>query len=70
MSEPETPTYAEIMVAQLSKISDALNELRSLPLPKELIMLYVQKRTKLPKRDINAVFDAIEELNKKVKTKG
>lgn len=69
MSEPETPTYAEIMVSQLSKISDALNELRSLPLPKELIMLYVQKRTKLPKRDIDAVFDAIEELNKKVKTK-
>lgn len=69
MSEPETPTYAEIMVSQLSKISDALNELRALPLPKELIMLYVQKRTKLPKRDINAVFDAIEELNKKVKRK-
>lgn len=65
---PET-TYAEIMVSQLSKISDALNELRALPLPKELIMLYVQKRTKLAKRDITAVFDAIEELNQKVKKK-
>jgi len=59
----ETPTYAEIMANNLSKIADALNELRSIPLPRELILLYVQKRTRLPKKDIIAVFDAIDELN-------
>lgn len=63
----ETPTYAEIMANNLSKIADALNELRSIPLPRELILLYVQKRTRLPKKDIIAVFDAIDELNQKVK---
>ena len=63
----ETPTYAEIMANNLSKIEDALNELRSIPLPRELILLYVQKRTRLPKKDIIAVFDAIDELNQKVK---
>jgi hypothetical protein len=40
-----------------------------MPLPKELIMLYVQKRTRLSKKDIEAVFESIEELNKKVKKK-
>lgn len=68
MSE-ETTTYAEIMASNLQKIADSLNELLSMPLPKELILLYVQKRTRLPKKDIEAVFDAIEELNKKVKKK-
>jgi len=62
----ETPTYAQIMVSNLEKIAEALNELRSIPLPRELILLYVQKKTRLAKRDIVAVFDAIDDLNKKV----
>lgn len=65
MNEQIEKTYAEIMVEQLSKIADALEQLRSLPLPQELIMMYVQKRTRLAKRDIEAVFNAIEELNQK-----
>lgn len=65
----EEKTYAEIMVEQLTKIADALNKLLAMPLPKELIILYVKKRTRLAKRDIEAVFEAIEELNKKVKRK-
>ena len=60
-------TYAEIMVEQLSKIADALEQLRSLPLPQELIMMYVQKKTRLARRDIEAVFNAIAELNQKTK---
>jgi len=63
------PTYAEIMATNLQKIADALTELQSIPLPKELIFLYVQKRTHLPKKDIEAVFEAIKELNKKVEHK-
>jgi len=65
----EDITYAEVMVGQLTKIADALEELQATPLPQELILLYVQKRTRLPKRDIEAVFNAIQELNKKVKKK-
>jgi hypothetical protein len=65
----KTPTYAELMASNLEKIAEALNDLRSIPLPRELILLYVQKRTHLPKKDIIAVFDAIDELNKKVSKK-
>ena len=61
------PTYAEVMAASLQKIADALGDLTTMPLPKELIILYVQKRTHLARRDIIAVFDAVQELNKKVK---
>lgn len=61
-----TQTYADIMAKNLEKIANALTELQATPLPNELIMLYVQKRTRLPKKDIQAVFDAIKELNQKV----
>jgi len=65
----KTTTYAEIMVANLEKIASALEELRATPLPRELIYLYVQKRTRLGKKDIEAVFNAIDELHQKVKKK-
>lgn len=61
-------TYAEEMAENLGKIADALAKLQALPLPRELIILYVQKRTRLGRRDIEAVFNAVDELNKKVKT--
>lgn len=70
MSELEkTTTYAELMVTNLSKIAEALEELRATPLPRELILLYVQKRTRLGKKDILSVFNAIDELHQKVKQK-
>ncbi len=58
------PTVAEVMAENLQKIADALDELTKVPLPRELIILYVQKKTRLNKKDIEAVFDAIKELNK------
>lgn len=69
MTAEQNTTYAEIMCTNLTKIADALNELRATPLPRELIFLYVQKRTRLAKRDIEAVFNAIDELHVKVKKK-
>jgi hypothetical protein len=54
------------MAEQLEKIANALKDLTAVPLPRELILLYVQKKTRLARRDIEAVFDAIQELNKKV----
>lgn len=62
-------TYAEVMVQNLAKIAEALQQLQASPLPRELIFLYVQKRTRLPKTEIEAVFNAVEELNKKVQQK-
>lgn len=47
----ETPSYAQIMASNLEKIAEALNELRSIPLPRELILLYVQKKTRLAKKE-------------------
>jgi hypothetical protein len=66
MSKPEQtpPTYADVMAENLKKIADSLAVLQATPLPKELIILYVQKKTRLSRRDIEAVFDAIAELNK------
>jgi hypothetical protein len=58
-----SPTVAEVMAENLQKIANALDELTKIPLPKELIILYVQKKTRLSKKDIEAVFDAIKELN-------
>jgi hypothetical protein len=69
MASNETPTYAEIMASSLEKIANALDQLLQIPLPRELILLYVQKRTRLGRKDIEAVFDAIQELNQKVKKK-
>jgi hypothetical protein len=73
MSSTEaTPTLqspAEVMATELKKISEALQTLNSQPIPRELIILYVQRRTRLAKRDIEAVFNAVDELNKKTAVK-
>ena len=65
----ESPTYAQIMASNLEKIASALEQLLQIPLPRELIIMYVQKRTRLGKKDVELVFDAIQELNQKVKKK-
>jgi hypothetical protein len=57
----ENLTYAEVMASNLQKIVGEITQ--------ELIMLYVQKRTHLSRKDIQAVFDSIAELNQKVKKK-
>jgi len=63
----ETKTVAEALIEQTMKIANALEELRKLGLPKELIVLYIQKKTRLPKRDIQAVLDALQDFQKQVK---
>jgi hypothetical protein len=61
----EYKTVAEVMAENLQKISESLRVLTTLPMPRELILLYVAKKTRLPRRDIEAVFAAVDELNKK-----
>jgi hypothetical protein len=47
-------------------MADIMKELNTAPLPRELIILYVQKRTRMNRKDIESVFDAINELNKQM----
>jgi len=60
-------TVAEIMVEQLTKIASALDYLQKVGLPRDIIILYIQKRTRLPQRDIIAVLDALKEFQKQIK---
>lgn len=58
---------AEVMVEQVTKIANALNYLEKVGLPKDIIVLYVQKKTRLAKRDVIAVFDALRDFQKQIK---
>jgi hypothetical protein len=58
---------AEVMVEQTTKIANSLDTLQKAGLPKDLIVLYVQKKTRLNRRDIEAVFEALKDFQKQVK---
>jgi len=60
-------TVAEVMVEQLTKIASALDYLQKIGLPRDIIILYIQKRTRLPQRDIIAVLDALKEFQKQIR---
>jgi len=60
-------TVAEVMVEQLTKIASALDYLQRVGLPRDIIILYIQKRTRLSQRDIIAVLDALKEFQKQIK---
>ena len=60
-------TVAEIMVEQLTKIASALDYLQRVGLPRDIIILYIQKKTRLSQRDIIAVLDALKEFQKQIK---
>lgn len=62
-------TIAEKMLGDLEKINKAVQELTQKGLPMSFITLYVNKKTRLPQKDILAVFDALRELNKEVQPK-
>jgi len=60
-------TVAEVMVEQLTKIASALDYLQKVGLPRDIIILYIQKKTRLSQRDIIAVLDALKEFQKQIK---
>lgn len=68
--EGEVKTVAEVMVEQLMKIANALEELRKVGLPESLVIMYVQKKTRLPKRDVVAVFEALKDFKKEIRYHG
>ena len=55
----EEKTTGEKLVDLFTKISEALEELREKGIPNRLLVLYIQDKTKLAKRDILKVLDAI-----------
>jgi hypothetical protein len=69
MTTPIGPTVAEKMLGDLEKINRALNELQIKGLPMSFILLYVGKKTHLAQREIQAVFDALKDLNREVQPK-
>ena len=67
MSErQEKKIVAEVLVEQLTKIATALETIKDTGIPESLIIYYVQKKTRLPKRDIEAVFGALRDFKKEI----
>ncbi len=63
------PTVADRMLGDLEKINRALQELSVKGLPMSFILLYVNKKTRLPTKDISAVFQALRDLNQEIQPK-
>jgi len=60
-------TVAEVMLEQCGKIASALDQLQKVGLPRDIIILCIQKKTRLPQRDIIAVLDALKDFQKQIK---
>jgi len=60
-------TVAEVMLEQCGKIASALDQLQKVGLPRDIIILYIQKKTRLSQRDIVAVLDALKDFQKQIK---
>lgn len=60
-------TVAEVLVEQVTKIAGALDSLQKLGLPRDIIVLYIQKKTRLSQRDIIAVLDALKDFQRQIR---
>jgi len=63
----ESPTVAEEMVLNLQKIARALEDLKNLGIPETVLMAYLQKKTRLRVKDIQAVLDGLKDLSKEMR---
>ena len=61
-------TVAQIMVEELTKISDSLENLKKIGLPESLIVMYVNRKTRVGVKKIKAVFEAIRDFERQIKT--
>ena len=59
-------TLAEQLVENVVKIREALEELSKSGISEELLILYVQQKTKLNKRDIRAVLEAVKSFSREM----
>jgi hypothetical protein len=56
-------SVGEEMLQQIEKISTALDYLTKKGLPESLLILWIQKKTRLSQRDIKAVLDALKGIH-------
>jgi len=54
----------EDLVENVKRIADTLAELKAKGLPRSLLVIWVQKKTRLSQKDIISVFDALAEIEK------
>jgi hypothetical protein len=66
IAQPHLPTVAEKMLSDLEKINKSLEELRVKGLPMSFIVMYVNKKSRVPIKDIENVFLALKDLNKEI----
>jgi len=62
MSSPRT--VGEDLLQQVSRIAEALDTLTKKGLPRSLLILWIQKKTRLSQKDIIAVLDALSGIEK------
>jgi hypothetical protein len=55
-------TVGEELLSQISQISQALKILTEKGLPESLLVLWIQKKTRLSQKDIKAVLDALKNI--------
>ena len=60
---------AEIMTEELTKISNSLENLRKIGLPESLVIMYVNRKTKVGVKKIKAIFEAIRDFERQIKRK-
>jgi len=61
-------TMGEELLDQFKKISEALELLTKKGLPESLLILWINKKTHLPQKDIKAVLDALKSIQKEFTT--
>lgn len=57
-------SVGEEMLDQIKKISDALDFLTKKGLPESLLILWIQKKTRMAQKDIKMVLDALQGIEK------
>lgn len=62
MAEPEQKTYIQQMSEDMQKIKEAMELLTRYGISKELMIMYIQQKTKLGKGVINSVLDFQKEF--------
>ena len=60
-------TMAEIMIEELTKISTSLQNLKKIGLPESLVVMYVNRKTKVGVKKIKAIFEAIRDFERQIK---
>jgi len=57
-------TVGDELVNQVKRMADAMQELKDKGLPRDILILWIQKKTKLAQKDIIMVLDALASIKK------